>query len=88
MVDDINQSFNQIQNYINQFADYKNNGGVSNPITSDKLDIIKKGTIGFYNSLVVNLRNMLDDPNVIAEYKKQGVYDTFWGKCQMFEINI
>ena len=76
MVDDINQSFNQIQNYINQFADYKNNGGVSNPITSDKLDIIKKGTIGFYNSLVVNLRNMLDDPNVIAEYKKQGVYDT------------
>ena len=76
MVDDINQSFNQIQNYINQFADYKNNGGVSNPITSDKLDIIKKGTIGFYNSLVVNLRNMLDDPNIIAEYKKQGVYDT------------
>ena len=75
MVDDVNQAMNQILNYQEQFNDYKNNGGVFNPVTSDKLDIIKKGTIGFYNNLVVNLRNMIDDPEVEQLYKSAGVYD-------------
>ena len=76
MVDDVNQAMNQVLNYQNQFNDYKNNGGVYNPVTSDKLDIIKKGTIGFYNNLIVNLRNMIDDPEVEQMYKSVGAYDS------------
>lgn len=76
MVDDVNQAMNQVLNYQDQFNDYKNNGGVFNPVTSDKLDIIKKGTIGFYNNLIVNLRNMIDDPEVGQMYKSVGAYDS------------
>lgn len=76
MVDDVNQAMNQVLNYQDQFNDYKNNGGVFNPVTSDKLDIIKKGTIGFYNNLIVNLRNMIDDPEVEQMYKSVGAYDS------------
>ena len=76
MVDDVNQAMNQVLNYQNQFNDYKKNGGVFNPVTSDKLDIIKKGTIGFYNNLIVNLRNMIDDPEVEQMYKSVGAYDS------------
>ena len=76
MVDDVNQAMDQVLNYQNQFNDYKNNGGVYNPVTSDKLDIIKKGTIGFYNNLIVNLRNMIDDPEVEQMYKSVGAYDS------------
>lgn len=76
MVDDVNQAMDQVLNYQDQFNDYKNNGGVYNPVTSDKLDIIKKGTIGFYNNLIVNLRNMIDDPEVEQMYKSVGAYDS------------
>lgn len=76
MVDDVNQAMNQVLNYQDQFNDYKNNGGVFNPVTSDKLDIIKKGTIGFYNNLIVNLRNMIDDPEVEQMYKSVGAYNS------------
>lgn len=77
MVEDVNQAFEQLRNYQQQYVDYKKGLISVNPITPEKLDIIKKGTIGFYNNIVTNLRNMLDDPEVIQLYQKLGVHDTF-----------
>ncbi|MBO5425057.1 MAG: hypothetical protein J6A25_06055 [Lachnospiraceae bacterium] len=77
MVEDVNQAFEQLRNYQQQYVNYKKGLISVNPITPEKLDIIKKGTIGFYNNIVTNLRNMLDDPEVIQLYQKLGVYDTF-----------
>lgn len=77
MVEDVNMAFEQLRNYQQQYADYKLGRTAFNPITPEKLDIIKKGTIGFYNNIIINLRNMLDDPEVMDLYQRLGVYSTF-----------
>lgn len=76
MNDDVNTAFDTLRMYESQFADYKAGIGTDNPVTPEKLDLIRKGTIGFYDSLVVNLKNMLEDPEVMELYKQLGVYDS------------
>lgn len=76
MTEDVKQALQTVADYKQQYDEYKQYGAVMNPITPEKLDVIKKGTIGFYKNIAINLRNLLDDPEVIELYKSYGVYAT------------
>ena len=76
MADDVTSATALLRTYRSMFNDYKNGLSASNPINADMLDLIRKGTIGFYDALVTNLKNMLEDPDVMDLYKSLGVYDS------------
>lgn len=76
MADDVTSATALLRTYRSMFNDYKNGLSTSNPINADMLDLIRKGTIGFYDALVTNLKNMLEDPDVMDLYKSLGVYDS------------
>ena len=76
MADDVTSATALLRTYRSMFNDYKNGLSASNPINADMLDLIRKGTIGFYDALVTNLKNMLEDPEVMDLYKSLGVYDS------------
>lgn len=75
MAEDIKDSFKLLQTYRDQYAEFERGAVDVNPLSTDKLDLIRKGTIGFYSSLARNVRNMLDDPEVIAHYSTVGEYN-------------
>ena len=76
MNDDVNSAFDLLTMYEAQFNDFKNGTNSENTVTADKLDLIRKGTIGFYDSIITNLKNMLEDPEVMDMYKSIGLYDS------------
>lgn len=66
MRSDVEDAFNTLQTYTKQYMDYEKGLMPDNPITFTQLDVIRKGTIGFYNNLYTNLQNLLEDPEVRA----------------------
>lgn len=64
MRSDVEDAFNTLQTYTKQYMDYEKGLVPDNPITFNQLDVIRKGTIGFYNNLYTNLQNLLEDPEV------------------------
>lgn len=52
------------------------------PITPQQLDLISKGTIGFYENLADNLLNMLDDPEIKSFYSDLSLYQTLQNQLQ------
>lgn len=75
MAEDINDAFKLLQNYINQYEDFEKGLLEVNPVSPAKLDLIRKGVIGFYNNMSINILNMLDDPEAAKQFSSLGIYD-------------
>lgn len=67
LLDDVVTQKTELKNMLDAYRLYKKNGTPHN-ITQEQLDIIRKGFIGFYNTLITNLQNMLDDESTFAHF--------------------
>lgn len=60
MNDDIATQKRELSRMLDAYRLYKSNG-TPHGITQEQLDVIRKGYIGFYDNLITNLQNVIDD---------------------------
>lgn len=60
MNDDIATQKRELSRMLDAYRLYKRNG-TPHGITQEQLDVIRKGYIGFYDNLITNLQNVIDD---------------------------